>query len=154
MPLLILLFALLLYIYSEISLLITLGSAIGVLPLILLMIAISCAGLWLIRLRGIATILQIRQQISQGQMPTQAVTNSLFFAISGILLLIPGLLSDILAISLLIPLTRTLLQRIFLKLLGDKFRFVHIAPNFRTQNDQQTFEAEFERKQDEDRWLK
>ena len=155
MPALLFLFGLFLYIYCEISLLVSVGSAIGVLPLILLMIAISAAGLWLIKLRGVMTILQIRQQVILGKIPTQAVINSVFFAISGVLLLIPGFLSDILAILLLLPFTRTLLQGIFLKFFASKFRFMSFGtfqqPAHHSSN---TFEAKFERKQDEDKWIK
>lgn len=90
MPLLLFLAGLFLYIYIEISLLVSVGSAIGVLPLILLMITISAVGLWLVKLRGIMTIVQIRQEIAQGKIPAQAVTSSIFFAIAGVLLIIPG----------------------------------------------------------------
>lgn len=155
MPALMFLFGLFLYIYVEISLLVSVGSAIGVLPLILLMIAISTAGLWLIKLRGIMTILQIRKQISQGQIPTQSVINSVFFAIAGVLLLIPGFLSDILAILLLLPPTRFLLQGVVMKFVLNRFRFFSISRNFRSNSyHQNTFDAEFERKTDEDKWIK
>lgn len=155
MPL-ILLFGFFLYIYLEISLLVSVGGAIGVLPLILLMIGISVLGLWLIKLRGLVTILKIRQQLAMGQLPTQAVISSIFFAISGVLLIIPGFLSDILAILLLLPFTRMLVQGFILKLLGDRIRFASFGEPFRSsqQNNATTFEAEFERKQDEDKWIK
>ena len=155
MPL-ILLFGFFLYIYLEISLLVSVGGAIGVLPLILLMIGISALGLWLIKLRGLVTILKIRQQLAMGQQPTQAVISSIFFAISGVLLIIPGFLSDILAILLLLPFTRMLVQGFILKLLGDRIRFTSFGSPFRSsqQNNATTFEAEFERKQDEDKWIK
>lgn len=157
MPALLFLFGLFFYIYCEISLLVAVGSAIGVLPLILLMIAISAAGMWLLKLRGVFTLLQIRQQVSQGQIPTQAVINSVFFALSGILLLIPGFLSDILAILLLLPWSRKGLQTLLMKYISRKFRIVEFSSPFQHHSayqDQNTFDAEFERKQDEDKWIK
>ncbi|KAE9538718.1 FxsA family protein [Ursidibacter maritimus] len=160
MPILLFFVGLFLYIYCEISLLVAVGSSIGVLPLILLMIGISALGLWVIKLRGIMTVLSIRQQIAQGKIPTQAVISSLFFAISGVLLLIPGFLSDILALLLLLPITRTLLQGLVLKLVANKVPF-HFSGSSHSHYNQQgktsdnnTFEAEFERKADDDKWIK
>ncbi|AGO16450.1 FxsA family protein [Glaesserella parasuis] len=155
MPLLLFLAGLFLYIYIEISLLVSVGSAIGVLPLILLMITISAVGLWLVKLRGIMTIMQIRQEIAQGKIPAQAVTSSIFFAIAGVLLIIPGFLSDIVALLLLLPITRQLLQAIFMKLFASRVKFMSFGSMNRTSSQNNTtFEAEFERKQDEDKWLK
>lgn len=155
MPLLIFLLGIFLYIYGEISLLVAVGSAIGVLPLILVMIGISALGLWLIKLRGVMTLWQIRSQVSEGKIPTQAVISSVFFAISGVLLLIPGFLSDMLAILLLLPITRQLLQGLFLKLVAKKVQFSMFRTGFQAKkDDENTFEAEFERQQDNDKWIK
>ncbi|MDE3996665.1 FxsA family protein [Glaesserella parasuis] len=155
MPLLLFLAGLFLYIYIEISLLVSVGSAIGVLRLILLMITISAVGLWLVKLRGIMTIMQIRQEIAQGKIPAQAVTSSIFFAIAGVLLIIPGFLSDIVALLLLLPITRQLLQAIFMKLFASRVKFMSFGSMNRTSSQNNTtFEAEFEHKQDEDKWLK
>lgn len=147
-----------LYIYCEISLLVAIGSSIGVLPLILLMIAISAAGLWLIKLRGNITLLEIRSQLAQGKVPTQAVISSVLFAMAGVLLLIPGILSDILAILLVLPVTKHLAQAYLAKLFASKIRFSAFGQQgFSQQTSHQnaeTFEAEFERQQDKDRWVK
>ncbi|MDH2997606.1 hypothetical protein A1D22_07730 [Pasteurellaceae bacterium LFhippo2] len=157
MPALFILFGFFLYIYCEISLLVSVGSSIGVLPLILLMIGISAVGLWLLKLRGIMTALQVRKQISQGQIPTQAVISSVFFAIAGVLFIIPGFLSDILAILLLLPFTRDLLQGFVMKFFANKVKFMSFGQTgFSQQRTQDTniFDAEFERKADEDKWIK
>ncbi|ACL31841.1 FxsA family protein [Glaesserella parasuis] len=155
MPLLLFLAGLFLYIYIEISLLVSVGSAIGVLPLILLMITISAVGLWLVKLRGIMTIVQIRQEIAQGKIPAQAVMSSIFFAIAGVLLIIPGFLSDIVALLLLLPIARQVLQAMFMKLFASRVKFMSFGSMNRTSSQNNTtFEAEFEHKQDEDKWLK
>ncbi|WP_373778126.1 FxsA family protein [Glaesserella sp.] len=155
MPALIFFLGLFLYVYCEISLLISVGSAIGVLPLILLMIVISAVGLWLVKLRGLMTIMQIRSEIAQGKIPAQAVTSSIFFAITGVLLIIPGFLSDILALLLLLPITRQLLQAMFMKLFASRVKFMSFGSTYQGSSQHNTtFDAEFERKQDEDKWLK
>ena len=142
------------YVYCEISLLVTIGSAIGVLPLILLMIAISAAGLWLLKLQGTLALLDVRKQIAQGSIPTQAVGTSVFFAIAGICLLIPGFLSDILALLLILPVTRNLLQRWVMKYFSRKVKVTSFYSSYKTHEQPTTFDAEFERKQDEDKRLR
>lgn len=154
MPVLFLLFGFCIYVYLEISLLVSVGSAIGVLPLILLMIAISVVGLWVVKARGLYTMWQIKSQISEGKIPTQAVVSSVFFAIAGVLLIIPGFLSDILAMLLVLPLTRTLLQATVMKFLAGKIKFFSFGQRpFSAQNNT-TFEAEFERKTDDNKSIK
>ncbi|QLB20905.1 hypothetical protein A6B43_04865 [Vespertiliibacter pulmonis] len=158
MPLLIFLLGIFLYIYIEISLLITVGSAIGVLPLMLLMLGISILGIWLIRMSGIRAIWQLRSQIYEGKNITQAVISSLFFVISGFLLILPGFLSDILAFLLLLPITQKFIQQIGLAFFRRKFRFDIFSSNSasfrRNTADENTFDAEFERQQDENKWIK
>lgn len=152
MPL-IFLFAVFAYIYAEISLLVSLGSSIGVLSTILLMIAISVAGLWLVKLRGLMTLWQIRQDLAAGKMPTEAVISSLFFALAGVLLIIPGILSDILAILLILPFTRQFLEKPLLNIVKSKmvFGFSGFRSSAHT-HESGVFDAEFERKpQDQSR---
>lgn len=155
MPILIFLLAVFGYIYAEISLLVFIGSNLGVIPLILLMIGISVAGLWLIKLRGAFTLLAIRQQLSEGKIPTQAVISSLFFAMAGVLLLIPGFLSDILAMILILPFTRKFAEVYLFKFLKSKVNFTFFRSSANQPHSQSTvFDAEFEKQQDSDKWIK
>lgn len=61
MPILAILFGIFFYIYCEISLLVNIGSIIGVLPTILLLVVISFLGLWIVKLRGVYTLFSIKQ---------------------------------------------------------------------------------------------
>lgn len=156
MPLLIIFFALILYIYCELSLLVSVSTALGVFPTIFLLIAISVLGVWLVKLRGLYTMLSIRQDLTQGKLPTDAVINSMLFIIAGILLIIPGFISDILAILCVLPFTRKLIKLWGLNMLKKRFQFINFTANqtaYRTKDDN-VFDAEFERQQDPDKWVK
>ncbi|TLU75077.1 FxsA family protein [Mannheimia varigena] len=152
MPILMVLFGIFFYIYCEISLLVSIGSEIGVLPTILLLVAISFLGLWFVKLRGIYTLYSIKQDLSQGKMPTEAVSNSIMFVLAGILLIIPGFLSDILAILCVLPFSRKLIQAFVINSVKNKvfMRFTSQNTHFHSQSAQEsnTFDAEFERKVD------
>lgn len=148
-------FGFFLYIYLEISLLVTVGSNLGVLPMICLMLAISAFGLWLLKIRGVFTVWQIKKQIGEGKIPTQALSSSILFLIAGILLIIPGFISDILALLALLPFTRNLIEKLAMRFLADKVKFFSFgSANYTSQAQETTFEAEFERKADEDKRLK
>lgn len=156
MPLLIIFFAIILYIYCELSLLVSVGSAIGVFPTILLLIAISALGVWFVKLRGLYTMFAIRKDLAEGKLPTDAMINSVLFIIAGVLLIIPGFISDILAMLCVLPITRTLIKKFGLRFLQTRFRFASFSTNqtaYRSKEDG-VFDAEFERQQDPDKWVK
>lgn len=154
MPFLLIIFGIFLYIYFEISLLVSIGSQIGVLPLILLLIGISVVGLWFVKLRGLYTIYSIRSELSEGKIPTQAVIGSVLFVVAGIFLIIPGFLSDIIAVLLVLPITRQLSERYLVNFFKSKVRFSRFSSGQFSSENSTTFDAEFERKQDQDKWIK
>lgn len=155
MRFLLFIFGFFLYIYLEISLLVSVGSNIGVLPMICLMLAISAFGLWILKIRGVFTVWQIKKQIGEGKIPTQAVSSSILFLIAGILLIIPGFISDILAVLALLPFTRKLIETLAIRFLADKVKFFSFgSANYTSQAQSTTFDAEFERKADEDKRIK
>lgn len=154
MPLLLIFLGIIAYIYCEISLLVSVGSQLGIFPTILLLIGISALGLWLVKLRGAYTLLAVRQQLSRGELPTDSVINAVLFILAGVLLVIPGFLSDILAILLVLPPTRSLFKLWALNALQSRIRFTSFSSFQTKQEDDGVFDAEFTRRQDEDKWVK
>lgn len=160
MPFIAFLFAVFLFIYVELSLLVWVGSHFGILMLILLLIGSSLLGITLIRVRGWYSLTRIKQQLTQGQLPTDALFGSLRWLVAGILFVIPGFVTDILACVLLSPLGRYMINAF----IGSRFVFFrqNIFKTDRTfyssQNspprDGEIFEAEFEKEADENKRLK
>ncbi|KGQ70803.1 exclusion suppressor FxsA [Chelonobacter oris] len=155
MPLLILFAVFGIYVYLELSLLVTIGSAVGVFPLILLLILSSLIGIILIRLRGWYTMIRIQQQLAKGEMPTHSLFQAALWLLAGILFVIPGLVSDLLAIILLLPITARFLE----KVLANKIKsFAFVSGFGRRQSQANTedgtvFEAEYDKKVDENKRL-
>lgn len=92
----------------EIVLLIQIGGEIGALATIAWLIAAAVIGINLIRLQGIATLIQAREQMAQGKAPAEALANGLLLAFAGVLLIVPGFATDAIAILCLIPALRRL----------------------------------------------
>lgn len=103
------LFLFLLFPIIELALLIQVGSAIGVLPTLFLVIGSAVLGSVLLRVAGIATALRARERMARGEMPEQEVFEGLLIAVGGGLLLLPGFISDVFGLFCLIPFTRRLM---------------------------------------------
>ena len=85
MPFIIFLFAVFLFIYVELSLLVWLGSQLGILMLILLLIGSSLLGIAIIRARGWYSLTRVKQQLTQGELPTDTIFSSLRWLVAGML---------------------------------------------------------------------
>ena len=93
----------------ELWLLLQVGERVGAMPTIALVIGTGVLGANLARREGMRTIEKINATMAQGQMPHEALLDGLAIFLGGTLLLTPGILTDILGFSLLIPFTRPLL---------------------------------------------
>ena len=103
------LLAILLIPLVEIAIFIKVGQAVGVLDTLLLLLAAGLAGALLLRVQGWATVLRLRQRLASGEPPVRELFDAACLALAGVLLILPGFLSDLMALLLLIPPVRGLL---------------------------------------------
>ena len=99
----------------EIYLLITIGSEIGALPTIALILFTAGLGVTLLRIQGFMTLTKIRQNMDRGELPAEAMLEGLMLLIAGALLLTPGFFTDAIGFVCLIPSFRSKLARSVLK---------------------------------------
>lgn len=90
----------------EIYLLIKVGSVIGPLSTIILVLVSAFVGASLARSQGAATMQKVRQSLNQGRMPAEELLDAFMIFGAGLVLLTPGFITDTLGILLLIPFTR------------------------------------------------
>ena len=90
----------------ELYLLIQLGATIGPFYTLTLVILTAAAGAYLARLQGLAAMLRVRTRLQQGQPPAEEMLDALIIFVAGIVLLTPGLLTDVAGLLLLLPATR------------------------------------------------
>lgn len=95
----------------EILLLIEIGSRIGTLNTISIIIVTGILGGYMMRQQGFAILTNIRMNLSQGRMPTGELINGALVLVGGILLLTPGFFTDAVGFVLLIPTTRGLVRK-------------------------------------------
>jgi UPF0716 protein FxsA len=87
----------------ELYLLIQLGSLIGAFKTLLLVILTGATGAYLARLQGLQVMFRVRERLQQGEMPAEDMLDALIIFIAGIVLLTPGLLTDLFGLLLLLP---------------------------------------------------
>ena len=78
----------------EISIFITVGSNIGILNTIAIILLTALVGIFLVRKRGLSLLFNARQNMSEGVMPTNEIKGGIFLLISGLLLITPGFFTD------------------------------------------------------------
>lgn len=95
----------------ELMLLIELGRYIGLLPTIGLVMLTGVSGAWLARAEGLRVLFQFQTELASGTLPGQALLDGLSVLIGGAFLLTPGVMTDVVGFSLLVPFTRRWIQR-------------------------------------------
>jgi len=95
----------------ELALLIKIGQHIGLGYAIGVVVITGVTGAYLAKMQGLITLRKIQEDINRGIMPADKLFDGVLILCSGILLLTPGLLTDIIGFIGLIPLTRNLLKQ-------------------------------------------
>lgn len=85
---------------AEIAAFVVIGDQVGALNTVLLVIASGLAGVAILRRQGLAALRSAR---AEGPPAAGQVLDGLAVAVAGVLLLLPGFLSDALALALLVP---------------------------------------------------
>ncbi|MBU0655817.1 MAG: FxsA family protein [Gammaproteobacteria bacterium] len=137
--------------FIEIWLLIKVGSAIGALPTILLLILAGMLGIFLLRHQGFATLARVQRSVNEGQLPAQTMLEGVVLLVGGLLFIIPGFFTDILGLLCVLPPTRYLLLKLLLK------RAVVSTSGFHRQTSSSQgsryIEGEVVRRKDDDQFL-
>ncbi|MBV1886327.1 MAG: FxsA family protein [Parvibaculaceae bacterium] len=91
---------------GEIVVFIEVGEWIGVWPTIATVILTALIGTALIRQQGIATLMEAQRKMARNEVPVAEMLHGFFLVIGGILLLIPGFITDAMGFLLLVPAVR------------------------------------------------
>ena len=94
----------------ELVLIIHVGKIIGALATIFLLVLSAIIGVALVRHAGIRTFVAVRQRVSQGEPPGQELLDGALLLLVGVLFLLPGFTTDILALLLIFPGSRFLFR--------------------------------------------
>lgn len=113
----------------ELAVIIEVGSAIGVVNTIGLLLLSGIVGSWMMKRQGLGVLRRMQAAAAAGRVPGQELVDAFLILFGGALMLAPGFLSDLAGMALLVPPVRTVVRRV----LRRRFtaRFVGGAGGFR-----------------------
>jgi UPF0716 protein FxsA len=93
----------------EIALFVTVGGRLGLWSTLAIVLGTAVGGILLMRWRGLRAIRDLRAQVQQMGNPLPMAADQAMFMLAAILLVLPGFLTDVLGLILLLPPVRFLL---------------------------------------------
>ncbi len=103
----------------EIYLMIKIGSQIGAITTILLILTTAIVGVYYAKYEGLNTLKSGFTQLSKNEVPTYEVLSGAAIAFAALLLIVPGFITDILGFLLIFPISR----KFFYKTISKKFKY-------------------------------
>lgn len=106
----------------EILILMQISALLGPLTAIILVVGTGFAGASLAKIQGFQTVQRIRENMKQGIMPGDEVFDAFLIFVAGVLLITPGLISDVSGIILLMPKTRSRVKRFLVQAIDKRIK--------------------------------
>src|SRR5690606_11942663 len=97
---------------AEIAGFVLVGDALGLWPTLGLTVLSAALGLFLVRAQGLGVLRRGLETVHRGEPPVREMFEGVLLAAAGGLLLLPGFLSDVVGLFLLVPALRRLLMRL------------------------------------------
>lgn len=88
---------------AELFVAIKVADAIGVLLTVVLLIAGWPVGVWLLRAEGRSALRRLSAAVAAGRPPGREVLDGALVVVGGLLLIVPGFITDVLGLGLLLP---------------------------------------------------
>ena len=126
----------------EIYLFIKVGSEIGALNTILLILTTAVVGIWYARYEGFNTLRSGMSQLVKNELPLYEIVSGAAIAFAALLLILPGFATDIVGILLVFPLTR--------KIILSKYSKKYSSNKRNNEKNKNYIEGEFEDIDDKD----
>ena len=95
----------------EISIFILIGSEIGILNTIAIILLTAFVGIFLVRKQGLSLLFNAQRNMSQGILPTEEIKGGIFLLISGLLLITPGFFTDCIGFAMFLKPVQKFISR-------------------------------------------
>ena len=126
----------------EIYLFIKVGSQIGALNTVLLIMLTALAGIWYARYEGFNTLRSGMSQLVKNELPLYEIVSGAAIAFAALLLILPGFATDIVGVLLVFPFTR--------KIILSKYSKKYYSKNKSHPSKKNYIEGEYEDLEDKD----
>ena len=95
----------------EIAIFITVGSNIGILNTIAIILLTAIIGIYFVRRQGLSLLFNAQRNMAQGIMPAEEIKGGIFLLISGLLLITPGFFTDCIGFAIFLKPVQTFISR-------------------------------------------
>jgi UPF0716 protein FxsA len=95
----------------ELYILMKLGAIFGVGKTFLFVIGTGILGGFLAKWAGLKVLFKVQEELEQGRFPAEQLIDGFLIFVAGVLLILPGVITDVVGIFILFPLTRTLCKQ-------------------------------------------
>jgi UPF0716 protein FxsA len=112
---------------AELYVILQVGEAIGAVPTILILIADSLLGSWLLRSQGRTVWRQFNQTMAEGRVPHRELLDGVAVIFGGAFLITPGFITDFFGLLLLAPPTRAAIRGFVTRRVGKRLWVVGAA---------------------------
>ena len=113
----------------EIAVAIQVAHHIGGLDTILLLLGLSLGGVWLAKRAGFGVLARMREQVEHGVLPGNEIIDGVLVFVAGILLLVPGFVTGIIGLILLVPPVRAAVRELSKRRLRGRVYRYRIGPS-------------------------
>ncbi|PIC87395.1 MULTISPECIES: FxsA family protein [unclassified Sporosarcina] len=107
---------------AELAVLMVSGKTLGIMPTILIIIATGIGGAYLAKKQGLRAWRDLQYRMANRETPGKALVDSVCILLGGLLLLMPGFITDIVGLLLLFSGPRKLLYPFIVKWIYNKIR--------------------------------
>lgn len=111
----------------ELALLIQIGQALGALPTIGLVLLTGAVGAALAKHQGLSVLARIQAELRSGRMPAESLGDAALVLVAGVLLVTPGVLTDVVGFSLLVPPCRAVARRLLARWARGRFQVADLS---------------------------
>ncbi len=108
---------------AELAVILQVGQLIGPWYTIVLLLAVSAAGAWLVKREGLGVIRRFRRQLDAGAIPGKELADGVLILFAGALLLTPGFITDCVGLLLLMPPVRAVIRASVLRRFAIRARY-------------------------------
>jgi UPF0716 protein FxsA len=116
----------------ELAVVIEVGRWTGALPVLGALLLLGVAGAMLVRRQGASAWRSLNRSLRAGEPPSRELADAIVLVLAGVLLIVPGFVTDVLALLLLFPPTRPFarrpLERAFLRAAADRVTLLQAFP--------------------------
>lgn len=122
----------------ELFILIQISNYLGIIFTISLVAITGLTGAYLTKKQGTSVLTKIRKAIAEGMMPADSLIDGFLILIGGIMLITPGIMTDIGGFSCIIPFTRKIVKKLTVKQFNNLIktgRFQFSTPDDDNQED-------------------